>query len=146
MPTPYSSSLSTHPPDPDKFGTFVRNSLETSPFQSFLVLVFIFILSIATTSWLMVQWLTPGPPNEAVSSKSGPSCGRAGTGKAGSDEATSQSEKWDWEGYRGSERFYLVREAAVDWAMSILVFNAWELGSVIEHHFLEWTEFRGNRV
>ena len=94
MATAQSSSFDTQPTNVGKFGKFVRTSLETSPFQSFLVLVFIFILSVAATSWLMVQWLTPGPPNnEAVTPKSSPLCGRAGAVKAGSDDATSQGEK-----------------------------------------------------
>lgn len=93
MTTAQSSSIEIQPPDDDKLGRFVRESLETSPFQSFLVLAFIFILSIAATSWLMVQWLTLGPPNESVTSNSRPLCGRAGAVKAGSDDATSQSKK-----------------------------------------------------
>ena len=79
----------------EAFGMFVTESLQASPFQSFLVLVFIHIASIAATSWLMVQWLVPGPFDQAIPSKKCSSCERADTMEAGGNDTASRSEEWD---------------------------------------------------
>lgn len=74
------------------FGRFVTESFQANPMQSFLVLVFIFILSIAATSWLMVQWLAPGLSDRPIPPKKCPSCDRADTTKAWGDDTTSRGQ------------------------------------------------------
>ncbi len=88
-----SSSINTQQTNVEAFGRFVTGSFQASPIQSFLVLVSIFILSIAATSWLMLQCLALSPFDQAIPPKQCPSCDRADTMKAKGNDATSRSEE-----------------------------------------------------
>ena len=89
---PQSSSFDTLQLNVEAFGMFVTESLQASPIRTFLVLVSIYLLSIAATSWLMVQWLAPGPSQRPSPPKQCPSCDRANTMKTEGNDTTSRSE------------------------------------------------------
>lgn len=84
------SSIDPQPTTLSAFGKFVSEVLESSPMQSFLVLVFVFILSLVVASWLMVQWWAPGPSSATIDPTQ---CGRADAVKAGSYEAAWRSKE-----------------------------------------------------
>jgi hypothetical protein len=73
------------------FGKFMCESIPTNPIRTFLVLVFIYMLSMVATSWLMVRWLASGNSDKVMPQKQCPSCGSADTMKAGSNDPTSRS-------------------------------------------------------
>ena len=87
-----SSSFDTLQIYAEAFGMFVTESLQASPIRTFLVLISIHLLSIAAISWLMVQWLAPGPFQQPSTPKQCPLCGHADTRKTEGSDTTSRSD------------------------------------------------------
>ncbi|KAJ5128377.1 hypothetical protein N7448_002095 [Penicillium atrosanguineum] len=57
--------------------TFVSDSLEAAPFQTFLVLVLIYMLSLPVIGWIMTLWPL-FPSDEDSPHKVCPTCGSVG--------------------------------------------------------------------
>jgi len=51
------------------FSRFLADLIQANPIQTFLVLVSIYIISVAATTWLMVRWLQLDTPAKAAPQK-----------------------------------------------------------------------------